>query len=968
MKIRNFLLTVLLFTVLSAILLSPTVFAEDPTYSWNINDDGVLTISGTGDVSFGNENYQDWANIRNNITSIVVNEGITSIGDFAFRHVKFATSVSIPSTVKSIGRSAFDGCTAIKRITLPDNLETIGYSAFNGCSSLEEIVIPENVTQLDTYVFQGCSSMKKAVFECSLSALPNYTFDGCSALEDITFPKGLATINTGCFNKCTCLKKVVLPETVTSFGGMYTFANCTSLTEINTENILSFYGRDFENCSSLKTIAINETIKTLPGCMFLGAGITNIVLPKNLQTIGGQCFANCESLESISVPSTVTKIESGVFQGCTALKEFTFPEKITAVYDGVFDGCTSLNKIVFTDNITNIGSYAFRNCTSLKNVTLPKKLDTLGYEAFACCTFTEILIPKSLVKSYNSYGSTGLGAGAPFSNSALETVYFEEGTTSIPDQLFAYATNLKNVDLSNIEKIGNFSFAGCSSFIPEITSKTKSIGNYAFANCTSIEEFEFPTWMETIPDGLLMGTNVSSVIFPKTVKVIGKDAYKQCNKLAYVEFSSSVTDIGDYAFYKCPLIDKIDIPGNVINVGQSAFSYCTNLSELTMHKGTQTIGSDAFSNCNLRTVKPSQTIRELTDGIFWGNPVEILVVPRFCEEWNGWANVYNNFNPIRSFVPANVEHFDIYTYKNAIIYGVEGTAAQDEATRESLTFRVVDNDLEKLAFDKNSVNVSLNETYDAAAILTLESEPFHYEGVMDDNVIFKEDWEFIDSEKITFSSSNEAVATVGASGFVHAEGYGTAIITATSTSGKTDSFTVNVLRPDVVIKISSTYEELEVGDGLFLTADTIPAEYGESFTWSSSDEEVATVSHTGEVTTVGAGSCIIRVKGEISGKTASCILKVYEEETEPHLVQIKNFNFGCDVNLTRYKAGDEVLAALYDSNNQLVSVKIYPADKTVKVEFTVPVDLDLSGASIKVFWWESEAMKPLSTFRLVDIA
>jgi len=212
--------------------------------------------------------------------------------------------------------------------------------------------------------------------------------------------------------------------------------------------------------------------------------------------------------------------------------------------------------------------------------------------------------------------------------------------------------------------------------------------------------------METIPNGLLAGTGIGYVVFPETVKVIGADAYNGCKNLSYIEFSDTVTDIGNYAFYGCTALDEIDIPGTVINIGQQAFMACSNLKKLTMHKGTQTMGSQAFADCNLTEVRPSQTIRVLNDGMFTGNPVKLLVVPRFCVTWDGWGNYYNTFNPSISYVPANVENFDIYTYEDATIKGVAGTAGEAEALREeNVSFEALTAGIEALGFDIDAVDI-----------------------------------------------------------------------------------------------------------------------------------------------------------------------------------------------------------------------------------------------------------------------
>lgn len=953
-KIISIILTVaMLFS-----LVSVTAFAEETTYTWVIDEEGTLTISGTGAIDFGRAYYQPWKNDVNSIKSIVVNEGITSFGKGTFEDLKYVTSISLPKSLKSIGYTAFSGCTHLQSVTFPENLEVINSNAFSNCTSLTEITIPASVTNIVGGTFSGCTSLKKAVFLNSLSKLPDSIFSGCTSLEDVTLPVGLVSTGDSCFRNCTSLKKIVLADTVTVLGND-TFYGCTSLAEINTENILEYGARSFSGCSSLDTITINETVNTISYGMFENSGITHLVLPENLQTIDGEAFSGCAKLERVSIPEKLTTLGAYVFRGCVSLKEFSMPKSVTRIDNSFFKDCTALSKVILHDNVTEIGYEAFENCTSLKSITLPKNLETLYYNAFKNTGITEITIPNSLDTIYDSHNSFSSGEG-PFGGSDLETAYFEAGRTEIPNNLFKGASKLKNVDLNNIEKIGNGAFAYCSEFVPDITETTKEIGTYAFYNCSAIEDFEYPEWMEKIPDGLLAGTSIGYLVFPETVKEIGTDAYNGCKNLSYIEFSDTITDIGNSAFYGCTALDEIDIPGTVINIGHSAFAGCTNLKNLTMHKGTQTMGDGAFADCNLTEVRPSQTIRTLNDKMFNGNPVQILVVPRFCVTWNGWADLYKNFNPAISYVPANVENFDIYVYKDAIIKGVKGTAAEAEALREkNVDFEPITTKIEALTFDINTVDITLDETYDSAAVVTVDVE---------DAIDLTTNKAIpIDGEFITFTSDNESVATVDSTGYVHGVGYGTANITISCGSGKADTLTVNVVRPSIGVSISSGYEKLSVGNTVTLTADTIPSGYEESYTWSTSDDKIATVTHDGVVTAIKEGTAIISVKGEYSGKTAKCVVTVTSENTLPYKIDINGFVIGCDVSLSEAEIGGNVIAALYDSNNRLLATNIYPATDTVRVDFTVLPTADLANAQIKVFWWNVELVKPVSKFRLVEI-
>lgn len=869
---------------------------------------------------------KDSFSVCTNLRTLTLGNNVTSIGWEAFYWCEYLTDITIPDSVTLIDYKAFCRCTRLTNIKLSENLDEIRNGAFSSCSSLKKITIPSKVTTLGGDIFKDCSSLESVDFKCDIKSIPGL-FNGCTSLKNVNLPKNLVKVGGCCFTNCTSLESITLPDSVVSLE-QACFSSCTALKSINTENIIDYGTSVFSDCVSLDTVLLNENITEIPGELFWGAGITSVKLPEGLQKIEYRAFSKTK-IKTLVIPETVKDLGYAIFEDCTMLTETTIPKKITRLEHSLFKGCTALEKVTLHDNITSIGYDAFKNCSSLKNFTFPDNIDFVDYGAFYGTGITEITIPDSLMR---------VGKGGPFRESSIETVHFEKNRTEIPDYLFTGAKNLKNFDLSNITKIGS----------------------YAFADCASIIDFDIPGWMDKIPDGLLQGTGIGYVVFPETVKEIGNDTFNNCTNLSYIKFSNSVTDIGNYAFYGCTALDAVDIPGTVINIGSSAFENCSNLAEMTMHKGTQTLGSYAFANCNLTQVRPAQTIRELSDNMFYGNPVEILVVPRFCTEWSGWGNFFNNFNPTISYVSANVELFDIYTYEDATIKGVKGTAGETKATAESangVKFEEVKNGIDELYFDKKIVDISLDETYDSAALVTIVSEPCkepttgHTE---------------MDGEFITFATDNADVATVDSTGYVHANGYGTTKITVSCSSGIKDVLTVNVVRPSIGICISSGYEKISVGNTIQLTSDTIPNGYEEHYTWSTSDETIATVSDDGTVTGISAGTVVISVTGKNSKKTAKCAVTVTSENELPYSIDINEFSVGCGVTLSNAENGGNVIAALYDKNGTLLDTEIYPASDTVNVKFNLLPDVNMAGMSIKVFWWNSEMMQPISKFRLFE--
>ena len=187
---------------------SGTCGAKGSNLTWTLDSEGVLTISGSGDMHGYGSSDAPWYGSRSRVKSAVIAEGVTSIGESAFENCRSLTSVTIPNSVTSIGGCAFDECWSLTSVTIPDSVTSIGDSAFASCTSLTSVTIPDSVTSIGGGAFNGCTS-----------------------LTSVTIPDGVTIINDAVFNGCTSLTSVTIPDSVTSIGGS-AFYNCTSLTDV----------------------------------------------------------------------------------------------------------------------------------------------------------------------------------------------------------------------------------------------------------------------------------------------------------------------------------------------------------------------------------------------------------------------------------------------------------------------------------------------------------------------------------------------------------------------------------------------------------------------------------------------------------------------------------------------------------------------------------------------------------------
>lgn len=243
---------VLCFTTFMSVIVADasavTVPGVNLIYSFD-KASGTLTVSGTGDMydfrdtSIGTNKTVPWSNFKDDIKKVVINEGVTGIGDYAFYNCSNLTSVSLPSTLKEIRGSGLKG-------TINDD-----------------------------------------VFKISI--LSYGAFRDCVSLTDIDFPEGLTTIGDVAFRGCTSLKKVVIPDSVTSIGKA-AFIDCTGISEVDFGNgITETPNGCFYNCSNLATINWNSKIDTVGSWTFYGTRLTEVTLPEQITAVKARAFADC---------------------------------------------------------------------------------------------------------------------------------------------------------------------------------------------------------------------------------------------------------------------------------------------------------------------------------------------------------------------------------------------------------------------------------------------------------------------------------------------------------------------------------------------------------------------------------------------------------------------------------------------------------------------------------------------------
>ncbi len=372
-RLLSFVLAVLMIaSLLPATALAADVVAsgtcgaegDGSNLTWTLDSEGVLTISGSGDMYDYDYPSAPWYGSKSRVKSAVIADGVTSIGSTALEGCTSLTSVTIPDSVTSIGDRAFSHCESLTSVTIPNSVTTIADGAFAVCTSLTIVVIPDSVTSIGGSAFYKCRSLTSVTIPDSVTSIGAYAFDSCASLISMTIPDSVTSIGCAAFRYCTSLTSVTIPDSVTSIvDGL--FLDCTSLTSVTIpDSVTSIGGAAFLDCTSL----------------------TNVTIPDSVTSIGDDAFNGCESLTSVTIPDSVTTIADGAFAVCTSLTSVVIPDSVTSIGDGAFASCTSLTSVTIPDSVTSIGAWAFESCTSLTSVTIPDSVTSIGEYAFDDCT------------------------------------------------------------------------------------------------------------------------------------------------------------------------------------------------------------------------------------------------------------------------------------------------------------------------------------------------------------------------------------------------------------------------------------------------------------------------------------------------------------------------------------------------------------------------------------------------------
>jgi len=691
--------------------------------------------------------------------------------------------------------------------------------------------------------------------------------------------------------------------TITGYSG-----NATALyipDEIDGHEVVAIGDRAFQNRTDLRTVMIPDSVEKIEFEAFYNCINLKIVdLSSNLTTIGYDVFGNCKSISKIEIPKSLKKFDGtwgrgtnlsyGAFGGCSNLKTVNFEAGSAIVCAALFMGCDGIEEIELPDTITEIGDSAFKSCKNLNKVIIPESVTKIDGDAFAECS--------GLVDIKMHEGINTIGSRAFYKCDRLLDIVIPDSVEKIEFEAFRGCDKLENIKLSeNLTIVGYGVFGDCKSIskieIPKSLKKFDgtwgrgtNLSYGAFGGCSNLKTVNFEAGSTIVCAALFMGCDgIEEIELSDTITEIGDSAFKNCKNLDRITMNNGIEILESSAFEDCFSLTTINIPNTVKAISNSTFQDCTSLTEVHLSSILKEIPASTFSGCKkLTTINFPSTLTTIGNSAFSGcESLPEAILPSGVEKIE--SNAFKNCKALKkAAVPDTVSSIG-----SSAFYGCE-----------ALTDITLGSKLKKIE----------SQTFYGCIVLPSIVIPY--------NVTTIGDSAFVNCTKLTQITVPRNTTSIASNAFSYPKKmtmYGPSdCYVQTYASGKGIKYVTQDIHATSV-SLDITEKTAEHYDDFQLTATIAPLNFTDAVVWTSSNEEVATVSDTGYVEICGVGTAVITV----TAGNVKAVCKI----TVPQLIDWIEF----DEDEIELKAGQTYQLKPYISPSDATNKKLKYTSSDTKV-------------------------------------
>ena len=748
------------------------------------------------------------------------------------------------------------------------SVTSIGVQAFYNCSGLTSVTVGGNVTSIGNGAFMYCNYLESVTIPNSVTSIGDLAFKDCYRMTSITIGSGVTSIGSSAFSGCSKLTSVHITDLE---------AWCKISFLYNGSNPLTYAHHLYLNDTEIKDLVIPNTVTSIGYHAFCDcSGLTSVTIPNSVTSIGYEAFIYCSGLTSVTIGSGVTSIESGTFSACSSLKSVTIGNSVASIGSDAFSNCTSLKSITIPSSVTSIGTNAFAYCSSLKSITIPSSVTSIGSDAFGYCSgLTSVTI---------SNGVTIIDGFAGCSS--LTSITIPNSVTEISGSAFSGCSGLTTVSIGNgIQKIYSRAFADC----------VELVDVYCYAE--NVPETSEKAFENSLPEYITLHVPVGSL-----------DAYKAATP--WSQFKSKVKITSKVSLSKT----EVDIEKGKTVTLKATVTPSTLLDKSVTWKSSNTKIATVTSSGKVKGVKGGTatiTCTSKVSGTKATCKVTVIEGGVTLDKTEVTLQKGKTVTLKATVEPSTLEDKSVtWTSSNTKIATVTsaGKVKGVKAGTATITCTSVATGLSatcKVTVINGTVTLNKTEAYlEKGKTLTLKA------------TLTPTD---LEDKSVTWTSSDTKIATVSSSGKVKGVKYGTATITCTSNATGV-SATCQVTVGKVVISMSEF--SIKKSRAITLEAAVYPSTLSDkSVTWVSSDTQVATVSSSGRVKGIKAGTTTITCTSNATGLSATCTVTVLST-SESRSVE------GDDDNVTGIESIEEALEPydVYDLSGRKVRHQVTSLD------------------------------------------